>query len=437
MKHTIRLLSVLILLAGCARETKTSPQSPQEGIQAREKQAEHFEVRLREAPIGEVERAYLQFRLFLEGRTNSLSLPPQLATAFSNEFVNSFWDPAAYRSAYLSYMTLAGTLTNSVADQGFLLGRAGITAFKAKQYTTALQMLRQSFERQVSDETVYYYGLWYWYVQKDKTKAREILSRVRPERLGIDARQWQSLFVEGEGITVDGATLLRSTNASQQVAGFRLWLTTYRQTGEPFWAYEVTLPPYAPASTFGYYLVPQNPLFPRMTRSWPLPFSVRPGKPGQNRYALFVEEPLVEDAFLLLYAQPVSFPWRSGYQGIEPLGTRVAYTNAFWVYATAQRGTNETITNVALDTLPVPARYFLAVSQLYRQGTWHYVVVGFFPPDTLQVIIFDPFRKRFSRVEASLREVQDIYYLPSPLSGEWSWIGVGKRLVTLEEKPLP
>ncbi|MCX7883050.1 MAG: hypothetical protein N2314_07500 [Brevinematales bacterium] len=442
MKPYVLLAGLFCLILSCGKATKAetitelSP-SPETHKEASEKQNEVFEVKLRDTTVGEVEKAYLQFRLFLNHRISNLTLHPTLVQAFSNEFVSSLEDTSAYRSAYLSYLALTNVFTNTSEERAFLLGRAGIAAFKGKQYSLAIQILRQAFEIQVTDETLYYYGLWYWYIQKDKTKAKEILSRLRPERLGIDKHQWKAFLLDSVPPAENALSLLQSSNPSDQVKGFFLWLEEYKKTGEPFWSYETALPPYLPpSSSVGYYLSAMGSQFPRMTRDWPMPFSIRPGKPGQNRYALMSEDPLEEERFLFLYAQPIDFPWKSGYQGLTPVFSRPAYTNAFFVYASPQRETNNKITNLILQTVSIPVRYFLSSAKLYRQGTWHYVIVGFQNPDILEVVVFDPLSQRFSRLEVSLRKIQHLYYLRHPLSGEWCWLGVGKTLVLLEEKPI-
>lgn len=438
MKRWILIIGIAGILVACGRTTRSeSIPSPETGKEATEQQSEIFEAKLRDTTIGEVERSYLQFRLFLSGKLSNISLHPTLASAFSNEFVNNLWDSTAYRSAHLSYLTLTNIFTNENTDKGFLLGRAGIAAFKAKQYSIAIQMLQEAFAYHITDETVYYYGLWYWYVKKDKAKAKEILSRLRPERLGINPQQWKNFLSESPTPSQDGLSLLRSSDATTQAKGFSLWLEEYEKTGEPFWKYEAPLPPYIPpASSLGYYLNAQEPQFPRMTRNWPMPFSIRPGKPGQNRYAFFLEEPIEENRFLLLYAQPIDFPWQSGYRGISPVFPKAAYTNAFFVYATALRETNGRITNIDTHIISLPLRYFLSWGRIYRSGNWHYVVIGFQNPDKLDVVVFDPFSRKLSHIEASLREIQKIYYIRHPLSGQWEWIGIGKTLRLLEEKPL-
>lgn len=435
----------LILFVACGQTTK--PESPlQETEQketeqkAKEKQSRIFETKLKDPQIGEVEKAYLHFRLYIEGKIPQLSIHPSLASSFSNEFVHSLWDPNAYRNAYLSYLTLTNIFTNENIDRGFLLGRAAIAAFKAKQYKLFLQMLRESFEIQVTDETLYYYGLWYWYIQKDKVKAKEILSRLRPERLGISSTQWNRFLSEDVAeipSQKDSLALLRSVNPSDQVKGFQLWLSEYEKNGKPFWKYEAFIPLYVPTNiSLGYYLNPMNNLFPRMTRDWPLPYSIRPGKPGQNRYVLFLEEPWEKESFLLLYAQPADFPWKSGYRGIEPPLPRVAYTNAFLAYVQPQKETEKRITNVTIQTIPLPIKYFLSCNKIYREGKWQYAIVGFRDPNRLEVVIFNPSSQKMSKITVSLQEVNTIYYIPFPLSNQWTWIGTGKHLSFLEEIPL-
>ncbi|MFN4216483.1 MAG: hypothetical protein ACK4HQ_03665 [Brevinematales bacterium] len=437
MKQLTLIITILGIVVSCSRTTRgESIPSLDTGKESTKQQSEIFEAKLADTTLGEVERSYLQFRLFLNGKFSFISLHPTLSFAFSNEFVNNLWDSSAYRSAYLSYITLTNIFTNNI-DKGFLLGRAGIAAFKARQYSIAIQMLQQAFAYHITDETVYYYGLWYWYIKKDKTKAREILSRLRPERLGINPQQWKSFLSESTSVPQDDFSLLKSSDTTNQANGFLLWLEKYEKTGEPFWKYEAPLPPYIPPSgSIGYYLTAQDPQFPRMTRDWPMPFSIRQGKPGQNRYALFLEEPLEEDNFLFLYAQPVDFPWQSGYRGISSIFPRTAYTNAFFVYATAFRETNGKITNIGIQTIPIPTRYFLSCKRIYRNENWHYVIVGFQNPDKLNIIVFDPFSRELSHIEASLREIQKIYYIRHPLSNQWKWIGIGKSLHLLEEKPL-
>ncbi|MFN3659652.1 MAG: hypothetical protein ACK4TN_00260, partial [Brevinematales bacterium] len=115
---------------------------------------------------------------------------------------------------------------------------------------------------------------------------------------------------------------------------------------------------------------------------------------------------------------------------------RTAYTNAFFVYATALRETNGKITNIGIQTIPIPTRYFLSCERIYRNKNWHYVIVGFQNPDKLNIIIFDPFSRKLSHIEVSLREIQKIYYIRHPLSNQWEWIGIGKSLHLLQEKPL-
>lgn len=436
-------LSIVLTLIGCGKSLR-----PSEGIvgkteeekQAQEKQIEIFQEKLKDTSIGEVERQYLQFRLALLNPTSSLSLSPTLAQAFSNEFINGLWNSSAYRSAYLTYLSLTNMFTNSSIDRGFLLGRAGIAAFKAKQYTLALSLFHQAFEIQVSDETVYYYGLWHWYVQKDKEKAKQLLSRVRPERVGIHSSEWTALFADDSSRETkrEYKTVMSSSNRYYQVLAFQKWLQDYSTTGEPFWSYSLNLPAYIPTKPtnrfVGYYLSAMPSQFPRMTRDWPLPFSVRPGKPGQNRYSLFLEEPLSSDRFLLLYAQPVNFPWESGYKGISPVSSRLAYTNAFFVYAAAQRDTNNRLTNVALETVSLPLKYFLGCSWFYHNGRWKYALVGFLPPDTLEVIVFDPVTRVMSHVSVPLLKVNSLYYVDYPPLGRPSWVAVGDGIFTLQEK---
>ncbi len=439
MKRFCAVLVVFFVLAGCGKAVKHTTPVSQEEQKAQEKQLEDFAQKLKDSRIGEVERQYLSFRLMLAGSQGATNFHPVLARAFSNEFVNNLWDSSAYRSGYLSYLTLTNVFTNDVVDRGFLLGRAGIAAFKAKQYPIAIELLRESFEIQVTDETLYYYGLWYWYIQRDKTKAREILSRVRPEKLGMSSRQWSAFLMENERTTEprDALRLLRSTNQYEQVVGFETWLEDYRQTGQPFWQYETKLPSYVPTNrSVGYYLQTQNWMFPRMTRDWPMPFSVRPGKPGQNRYALFMEESLGNERFLLLYAQPAVFPWTSGYKGITPIFSRDAYTNAFFVYAEAQRDDDGRLTNVGIETVSLPVRYFLSCSPLYREGIWHYVVVGFQPPSGLHIVVFNPHTRQATTVSTSLLRIQRVYYGDFPWLEKPSWVGVGEGVSVLEEKLL-
>ncbi|MFN3659803.1 MAG: hypothetical protein ACK4TN_01040, partial [Brevinematales bacterium] len=127
-------------------------------------------------------------------------------------------------------------------------------------------------------------------IKKDKTKAREILSRLRPERLGINPQQWKSFLSESTSFSQNEFSFLTSFDTTNQAKGFLLWLENYKKTGEPFWKYEAHLPPYIPQSgSVGYYLTTPDPQFPRMTRDWPMPFPIRQGKPGQNRYAFFIE----------------------------------------------------------------------------------------------------------------------------------------------------
>ncbi|MFN3659802.1 MAG: hypothetical protein ACK4TN_01035, partial [Brevinematales bacterium] len=164
MRRLILIITTLGMVFSCSRTTRgESIPSLDTGKEATKQQSEIFEAKLSDATLGEVERSYLQFRLFLNGKFSFISLHPTLCSAFSNEFVNNLWDSSAYRSAYLSYITLTNIFTNTI-DKGFLLGRAGIAAFKAKQYSIAIQMLQQAFAYHITDETVYYYGLWYWYI---------------------------------------------------------------------------------------------------------------------------------------------------------------------------------------------------------------------------------------------------------------------------------
>ncbi|URA10687.1 hypothetical protein [Thermospira aquatica] len=440
MKRFCVILVLIVVFGGCGKAVRQTPSVTQEEQKAQEEQLKDFVQKLKDSRIGDAERQYLQFRLMLAGSREETNFHPVLLRAFSNEFVNSLWESSAYRLAYLSYVTLTNVFTNEVADRGFLLGRAGIAAFKAKQYSGAVELLRQAFEIQVTDETLYYYGLWYWYIQKDKTKAKDILSRVRPEKLGISSRQWSDFLMEKDKAFPEkreALTLLRSTNRYEQLVGFEMWLEDYRENGKPFWQYEVTLPLYVPTNRLlGYYLQSQNWIFPRMTRDWPMPFSLRPRKPGQNRYALFMEEPLGEERFLLLYAQPVVFPWSSGYKGITPLFSREAYTNVFFVYAEAQRDTSGRLTNVGIEVVPVPVRYFLSCSPIYKDKMWNYAIVGFLPPDRLEVVVFNPHTRKMARVTASLLTVQRLYYGDFPWLEKISWLGVGEGIFLLEEELL-
>jgi len=440
MKRYGMAFFVIVFIVSCGKASRAEVPSGKPALREKETREERFESylqrRLKEGNLGEAERQYVLFRLSLLS-PSSLSngvRNPTLAQAFSNEFLE-LWNPQAYRSAYTLYLSLTNTF---VQERGFLLGRAGIVAFKGKQYSLAINTLREAFESSVSEEMLYYYGLWHWYVQTNKQKAREIFSRISPEHVGVSYAEWGSFLKDEQKLAREEKTpvdvLRTSSDPTLRLAAFASWLEQQSVSGEPIWSYRFVLPPYIPTNrSVGYYLSPMASQMPRMTREWPLPFSVRPGKPGPNRYALFLEEPLVGESFLLLYAQPLVSPWSSGYRGIEPIFPSLSYTNVFFVYVTPQRDTNDRMTNLLLESVNVPVKYFLFCSRIYREGIWQYAVVGFTPPSTIDVVVMNPVTRAMRKVSFSLLDFQQIYYADILGEEKMSWWAVGKTVTRLPD----
>jgi hypothetical protein len=91
------------------------------------------------------------------------------------------------------------------------------------------------------------------------------------------------------------------------------------------------------------------------------------------------------------------------------------------------------MTNLLLESVNVPVKYFLFCSRIYREGIWQYAVVGFTPPSTIDVVVMNPVTRAMRKVSFSLLDFQQIYYADILGEEKMSWWAVGKTVTRLPD----